>query len=178
MQPSSLSTAQYGDVGPYSKQAIPCYCPTAKYSPTKSIPVDSTGTQVPCGDAMDQGRPTATGTLIFRPQEIKLQDASQQLEAYCQIKLGFHRERTSIINLGAETRWNEEIALRFKGQESAEIKIKDKSIFKLRNHIGEGKIELAQTISQGRSNQWVPLYKKGQQIGEIHILIEFVPETM
>jgi len=126
---------------------------------------------------------SAAGTMTFRPLEAKLNKDKDvfdktNIDAYCKVKLGWHRGKTSVVRFtGTNPRWSESVVMKYKGQAHAEVKIKDKSKLKLRK-LGKAKISLDQAVLKGSLDQWFPLYRKGEVVGEVHIEIEFHPESV
>jgi len=123
------------------------------------------------------------GTMVFKPLEVRFPSLKEglpsRIQAYCQVKLGLHSERTAIVKgEGTDSKWEDSIALKYKGQDTATVKIKEKSVMGMKNKLGEAEIQLRQAVCEGKVDQWIPLCKKGKEIGEIHMMIEFIPESL
>jgi len=119
--------------------------------------------------------PLDHGTIIFRPIEAKLNYDKSQKELYCKIKLGWHSRKTHSAHFGDHPTWGDAIPLKFKGETSAKIKVKEKHAMGLRETIGKAYIHLGKMLVQGRAGDWIPLMKNGQNVGEIHVAMQYEP---
>jgi len=56
--------------------------------------------------------------------------------------------------------------------------VKDKERFTeyLDPTIGSAKIPLEQVVIQGKVEQWIPVSKKDTVVGDIHVIMEYVPK--
>jgi len=169
---STSNTTRYFGAGPFMGASRNSSNPKAETPDIVSVKEHSQTTGL-----------SPSGTMTFRPLEAKLHKDKDVLDkanmdAYCKIKLGWHRGKTSVVRFTEmNPRWSESVVLKYKGQAHAEIKIKDKNRLKLRK-LGKAKISLDQAVLKGRLDQWFPLYRNSEVTGEIHIEIEFHPETV
>jgi len=121
---------------------------------------------------------TIIGTVIFRPLEAKLvesTDATQKIEPYVKIRLGWHSGKSSLAShTGENPAWTDNIVLeRTHGEEFAKLKVKDKNRTILNDRVGEVKINLEEAAAKGRVTQWYKLEKGGQVTGEILLDVEY-----
>ena len=121
--------------------------------------------------------PLDHGTIIFRPVEARLHSHKGQKDLYCKVKLGWHSRKTQMAHFGDHPMWGDAISLKFKGEKSAKIKIKEKQKMGLSETVGKAYIHLGHVVTLGRAGDWIPLMKNDQSVGEIHVAMQFEPSA-
>jgi len=126
---------------------------------------------------------STSGKITFRVIEGKfapqgIQDLSK-MHLYCKIKLGWHTKKTAVANMeGDSANWGgEAISLKVIDQEQAKLKIKDKAGHLIDKTLGHAHIHLKDIILVRKLTKWVPIIKKDQLVGEVHLEMKFHPQT-
>lgn len=176
---SNVLHTNQGEIGGLLGQGIPqqgfvdplrsgAYGTTTTTTTTSNHPLDHMGKKV-------------RGTVTFRPIEARFnqdKDLIGKMDPYVKFKIGLHSGKSSVAkSQGTHPVWNDSIPIKYKGQEFAKIKVKDRDRLRLDDRLGTAKIPLSQLILAGPTTQWFPLEKKGAVTGEIQVEISYSAST-
>jgi len=120
------------------------------------------------------------GTVNFRPIEARFnqdKDVIGKMDPYCKFKIGFHSGKSTVAKSeGTHPTWGDVVPVKYKGQQWAKIKVKDKDTLRPDSRLGSVKIPLDQVVTGVPNTQWYPLEKRGGKVtGEIQIEITYTP---
>jgi len=117
------------------------------------------------------------GLVTFRPLEARFnhdKDLLGKMDPYCKFKIGFHRAKSAIAKgQGTAPVWSYSVVVKHRNQEFAKLKVKDHDKMRLDDTIGVAKIPLEQLIASGNVDQWVPIEKHGEVVGEVHLIMGY-----
>jgi len=117
--------------------------------------------------------------LVVRPIEARFQqdkDIIGKMDPYVKVKVGMHSAKSTVAKSeGINPVWGDIVSVKYKGQDHASIKVKDKDKLRPDSNLGKVKIPLA-GIMTGPSTQWYTLEKRGNKVtGEIQLEISYQP---
>jgi len=117
------------------------------------------------------------GTILFKPVEARF-DTHSTIEGRKDIYLKIDMENTikkspyAKIN-GGDLAWTEGVKLKYSNQDRVTLVIRDNSFWN--STIATSDIALESLIATKKYDDWVPLIKNDEIIGELHIQMEFEP---
>jgi len=140
----------------------------------------ATGTGLGAGAGAHGQKVKTRGTVNFRPIEARFnqdKDVIGKMDPYCKFKIGFHSGKSTVAKSeGTHPTWGDVVPVKYKGQQWAKIKVKDKDTLRPDSRLGSVKIPLDQVVTGVPNTQWYPLEKRGGKVtGEIQVEITYTP---
>ena len=123
-----------------------------------------------------------SGMVMFRPIEAVFNKEDEKLlkaHPYCEFKIGPQEGKTSVYrHEGNNPHWSDSINLDLNsGERSAKVKVIDEASPRGEDKLGIAEISLDEAILTKRENRWFYLYSEGNVVGQIHLDIQFQPDS-
>ena len=121
------------------------------------------------------------GTLIVKPVSAKLTYDAEifgKMDCYCDIQLGGETFKTKVAHSqGKYPSWDETFTFNIShGDGSLEIQILDKNKISSDDYVGSATINLMDVFQRRNVSENFPVNRKGKDIGNIFIVLEFHPQ--
>ena len=102
-----------------------------------------------------------------------------RMDPYAVLKIGYETLKTRTANdMGKTPVWNEVFEVQLRGEDSIQFTLWDKDIGSKDDYIGDGAITLSDLMHNRHVERWFPVMRKGKNIGNIQITLDFTPSNM
>ena len=120
------------------------------------------------------------GQLIIKPVAAQLTYSTEwigKMDCYCKIVVGGNVFQTRPAHdQDKHPNWQEAFTARVNGEQSMQVTLLDKDNVTRDDYVGEATINIAQVYQTRQSSNWYPVMRRGRNIGQIMIIMEFYPQ--
>ena len=117
------------------------------------------------------------GNLTVKPVCAKLTYSTEtfgKMDPYCVITCGSQKQKTRTCNNADKNpSWTDQFNFQIVGQQMIHVALYDKDTFTKDDFICEGNIPLMDVVSSGKVSQWFPLTRKGKNVGDIRVDMDY-----